>query len=118
MTNVAVAFHIFDHGEEEPVGYEHINCHIIFDVNIDFLRKAQFVAGGHTTNPTAEYTYAGFVLWDSVCISSTLATLNDLENFAADIKNAYLTASFGENIIFTCGHEFGSEHKGKTVVVA
>ena len=33
MTNVAVAFHILDHGKEDPVGYEHINCHLIYEVS-------------------------------------------------------------------------------------
>ena len=51
MTNVDVDFHILDHGEEDPVEYEHINFHLIFDVKMDFRRKARFLAGGHTTNP-------------------------------------------------------------------
>ena len=46
-----------------------------------------------------------------------LAALNDLDIFAAGIQNAYLTDPCGENIIFTCGPEFGSEHKGKAAVV-
>ena len=53
MINVAVAFHILDHGEEKPVWYEHINCHLIFDANMYFRHKAQFVAGGHTANVLA-----------------------------------------------------------------
>ena len=117
MTNVAVAFHILDHGEEEPVGYEHINCHLIFDVNMEFRRKSHIVAGGHTTNPTAESTYEGVVLRESIRIDFTLAALNDLDIFAADIQNAYLISTCGEKIIFTCGPEFGSEHKGETAVV-
>ena len=110
-------FHILDHNEENPVGYEHINCHLIFDVKMDFCRKAQFVDGGHTTKPPAESTYTGVVLQESVQIAFTLAALNELDIFAADIQNAYLTDTCGEKIIFTCGPEFGSEHKGKTAVV-
>ena len=79
MTNVAVAFHILDHGEEDPVGYEHINCHRIFDVKIDFHRKSQFVSGVHTTNPPAEFTYAGVFSRESVRIAFTIAALNDLD---------------------------------------
>ena len=30
-------------------GFQEIGCHLIFDVKIDFTRKAWFVAGGHTT---------------------------------------------------------------------
>ena len=117
MTNVAVAFHILDHGEEDPVGYEHINCHLIFDVKMEFRRKSRFISGGHTTNPPAESTYAGVVSREIVRISFTLAALNNLANFAADIQNAYLNATCGEKIIFTCGTEFGSEHKGKNTVL-
>jgi hypothetical protein len=29
------------------IGYTEIRCHMIFDVKMDFLRKARFVAGGH-----------------------------------------------------------------------
>ena len=117
MTNVAVAFHILDHSEEDHVGYEHINCHLIFDVNMDFRRKAQFFAGGYTTDPPAESTYAGFISRESISIAFTLAVLNDLDIFAADIQNDFLTVPCGEKIIFTCGPEFGSDHKGKTTVV-
>ena len=85
MTNVAVAFHILEHGENEPVGYEHIACHLIFDVKMDLRRKARFVAGEHTTNPPTESTYTGVVSRESVRIAFTIAALNDLDIFAADI---------------------------------
>ena len=84
---------------------------------MDFRHKAQFVAGGHTTNPPAESTYAGVVSRESVRIAFTLAALNDIDIFISGIQNAYLTAPCGEKIIFTCGPEFGSKHKGNTVVV-
>ena len=28
-------------------GYQEIKCHVIFDIKMDFTRKARFVAGGH-----------------------------------------------------------------------
>ena len=84
---------------------------------MDFRRKARFVAGGHTTNMPAESTYAGVLSWESFCIAFNIAALNDLENFAADIQNAYLNATFSEKIVFTFGPEFGSDQKGKTKVV-
>ena len=83
------------HGEEDPVGYEHINCHLIFDVKMDFRRKAHFFAGGHTTNLPAESTYARVVSQESVRIDFTIAALNDLDIFAADIQNSYLTDPCG-----------------------
>ena len=95
MTNVSIAFRILDNGEEKPVGYEHNNCHLIFDVKMYFFRKAHFFAGGHTTNLPAESTYAVVVSQESVCIAFTLASLNDLDIFASDIHNAYLTPPCG-----------------------
>ena len=91
-TNVSIDLHILDHDEEKLVQYKHINCHLIFDVNIEFCRKAWFVSGVHTTNLPTESTYAGVVSREIVRIAFTLAELNDLDIFAADIQNAYLTA--------------------------
>ena len=31
------------------VGFQEIRCHLIFDVKMDFIRKARFVEVGHTT---------------------------------------------------------------------
>jgi hypothetical protein len=37
-------------------GFQEIKCHIVFDVKMDFTRKARFVAGGHMTQPAASIT--------------------------------------------------------------
>ena len=84
---------------------------------MDYRRKVWFVAGGHTTNPTSETIYAGVVSGESVRIAFTIAAFNDLNMFAAGIQNAYLTAPCGENIIITCGPEFGSDRMSKTAVI-
>ena len=34
---------------EQLCGFQEIKCHIIFDIKMDFIRKARFVAGGHMT---------------------------------------------------------------------
>jgi hypothetical protein len=31
------------------IGFQEIGCHIVFDIKIDFTRKAHFGAGRHTT---------------------------------------------------------------------
>ena len=66
MTNVSIDFRILDHGEENPLGYEHINCHLIFDIKMDFHHKDLLVAGFHTTNLPMESTYSGVVSRESV----------------------------------------------------
>ena len=41
MYNVGVAFKIFEEHEHVPVGYSKSSGHIIFDVKMDFTRKAR-----------------------------------------------------------------------------
>ena len=42
---------------KQLIGYTEIVCHMVFDVKIDFTRKAQFVAGGHLTDAPDTITY-------------------------------------------------------------
>jgi len=65
---------------------------MIFDVKMDFTRKAIFVAGGHMTNPPSAITYSSVVSRDSVRIAFLLAALNEIDLLATDIGNAYLNA--------------------------
>ena len=69
MQHVRPAFKPWDGSIEDAQnklrGYQKIRCHIIFDVKMDFTRKARFVAAGNTTkNPTA-ITYSSVVSRDS-----------------------------------------------------
>ena len=41
------AIEILEEGKGIPVGHKLIPCHIVFDIKMDFTRKARFVAGGH-----------------------------------------------------------------------
>ena len=47
MKKIIPALKILEEGSKPPVGYQKITCHMIFDVKMDFYRKARFVAGGH-----------------------------------------------------------------------
>jgi hypothetical protein len=60
---------------KEMIGFQEIKCHIVFDVKMDFTRKARFVAGGHMTQPATSITYSSLVSRDSVRIAFLLATL-------------------------------------------
>ena len=66
--------------------------HLVFDVNMDFTRKAIWVLDGHKTPDPIGSTYVGFVSRDSVRIVFTYAALNILDIFVEDIHNAYLQA--------------------------
>jgi hypothetical protein len=99
MVAVKVSFKTLDDGDNVPVGYRRINCHLIFDVKLNgFRRKARMVAGGHVTEVPAVMTYSSVVSRESVRITLTLAALNDLEVKASNIMNAYLTSPCEEKI--------------------
>ena len=50
------------------------------------------MADGHKTEPPASITYSTVISRDSVRILLTIAALNDLEIFGADVQNAFLSA--------------------------
>ena len=89
------------------IGFQEIKCHMIFDVKIDFTRKARFVAGGHMTEAPASLTYSSVVSRDSVKIAFLIGALNELDVMACDIGNAYLNAPCREKIWFVAGPECG-----------
>jgi hypothetical protein len=68
MKAVGIAFERWREGTldearsgKKLVGFQEIKCHMIFDIKMDFTRKARFVAGGHTTDVLAEITYSSVV---------------------------------------------------------
>jgi hypothetical protein len=101
---------------KDMIGFQEIGCHIVFDIKMDFTRKARFCAGGHTTDTPAAMTYSSVVSRDSVRIGFMLAALNGLDVMACDLENAYLNAPCVEKIWFEGGLECGSD-KGKVCVV-
>jgi hypothetical protein len=115
MKNVGVAFE-FRIDDVMPVGYKHIDCHMIFDVKIDLIRKARYVAGGHQTEAAKDMTFASVVSRDSVRIAFLSAALNDLDILAADVQNAYLNAPTTEKVYTTAGKEFGKD-AGRPVLI-
>jgi hypothetical protein len=125
MAKVRVAFNRWDGGTLEDarngkllVGFQEIGCHIVFDIKMDgnFTRKARLVAGGHTTVAPASITYSSVVSRESVRLAFTIAGLNDLDIYAADISNAYLYAPCREKIWTVAGPEFGSD-KGCVMII-
>ncbi len=103
---------------KEPlmIGFQEIWCHVIFDVKMDFTRKARFVAGGHMTDTPWSINYSGVVSHDSVQLAFLIAGLNDLDVLAGDVTYAYLNASCREKIWFKGGVETG-EDRGKVLIV-
>jgi hypothetical protein len=116
MLHVSPAFEILDPGSPAPIGSKWIPCHMIFDVKMDFTRKARFVAGGHITDPPTSITYSSVVARDSVHLAFMIASLNNLQILSADIGNAYLNAYTKEHVHTTCGPEFG-QLQGRVAVI-
>ena len=61
MENVSVAFEILEDGKRPSAAHKKVPFHMIYDIKMDFTRKARLVAEGcRTPNPVTS-TYAGLV---------------------------------------------------------
>ena len=67
MTNAHISFENLDGVTPDKMrkgiirsGYDHINVHMIFDINMDgkFIRKEILVDNGYTTAPSSSITYS------------------------------------------------------------
>ena len=117
MTEVGVAFEVLEENIKAPVGWSKVTGHLVWDVKMDFTRKARWVLDGHKTPNPIGSTYAGVVSRDSIRIAFTYAALNGLDVFAADIRNAYLQAPSSQKDYILCGPEFGIENIGKVALI-
>jgi Reverse transcriptase (RNA-dependent DNA polymerase) len=125
MSRVKVAWEVKDEYTPQDVrdgkvpeltSFQEIRCHIVFDIKMDFTRKACFVAGGHTTEAPSSLTYSSVVSRDSIRITFLIAALNDIDIMLCDLENAYLNAPCHEKIWFQGGLEC-SEDRGKVCVI-
>jgi hypothetical protein len=117
MSAVMVTFEVQPEKIKFIPGYKRIPGHIMWDVKLDFTRKARYVAGGHRTDPPKALTYSSVVSRESVRIAMLVAGLNDLDIQMADIGNAYLNAPTTEKCYVIAGDEFGPELKGRTLKI-
>ena len=117
MFNVGVACEILEEGQAAPAGWKKASRHLIWDVKMDFTRKARWVLDGHKMPDPILSTFTGVVSRESVRIAFTYAALNGLQVFAADICNAYLQALSSQKDYVMCGPEFGIKNIGKVVLI-
>ena len=111
-----VAFEILEKGKQRPPGHQFVTLRTIFDLKMDFTRKAKLVAGGHLTQTPTSLTYTSVPSQESVRLLFLVAALNDLNVVMTDIGNAYLNAKVREKIWSTAGPEFG-EHNGAVILI-
>lgn len=117
MTNVMIAFEVKEKGAKPPPGFKPVDLMMVFDIKMDFTRKARMCARGDLTAPPATATYSSVVSRESVRIAFLLAALNEVDILMFDIGNAYLTAPAAEKLyVREAGKEFG-EHQGKMMIV-
>ena len=90
MHNVGIAFEILDSDVALQVGFHKVTGYLVFDMKMDFTRKARWVLDGHKTPLPEGSTYADIVSRESMRIAFTYAALNGVDVFAANIRNAYL----------------------------
>ena len=117
MFNVGVAFEILEEGQSAPAGWKKASRHPIWDVKMDFTRKARWVLDRHKTPDPIRSTFAGVVSRESVRIAFMYPALNGLQVFAADIRNAYLQAPSSQKDYVVCGPEFRIENIGKVALI-
>ena len=84
-----VAFEILSDETKAHIGYQLMNCHMVFYIKImDFKCKARLVAGSYVTEAPATIIFASVLSRERVRMALMVATLNDLEVKSAGILNA------------------------------
>ena len=61
MKNVSVAFKFKHHGYKPPPDQIETSGHLIWDVKMNFTRKARWVKDGHKTADIVSLSFAGVV---------------------------------------------------------
>ena len=93
-----VAFKPLEMGAAPPDYNKEIPLRMIFDVKMNFTRKARLVAGGHLTDPPEALTYSR--------LAFMLAKLNGLDMIMTNIGKAYLNAEVTKKYSAIAGPEF------------
>jgi hypothetical protein len=110
--NIYIVFEILGPNKNAPPDWHIASGHIVFDVKMDFTRKAHWVKDGHKTPDSLTSSFAGVVSRNSIRISLTHAALLGLPVLGTNIRNAYLQAPSSEKHFFICGLEFGIKNEG------
>ena len=79
MENVSVAFKLIEDGKEPSASHKQVPFHKIYDIKMNFTRKARLVAEGCRTQNQVKIMYGGVVSRKSVRIAFTYAALNGLD---------------------------------------
>ena len=92
MHNARIYFEILDHYHHVQVVWKKFTGHMVFDVKIDFTRKASWVLYEHRILEPEVSLYAGVVSRESIRITIICAEFNGINVVATEIRNTYLQA--------------------------
>ena len=81
----------------------------MFDIKMDFTRKARWALDGNRQLSPEVSTYAGVVSRECVRMCVTYAFLNGVDAWACEIQHAYLQAPTTEKFYVIFGQSFGLE---------
>ena len=117
MRNFVAAFKLKDNNERIDNDYKYVGFHMVFNIKMDFTRKARLVTDSHKVPDPAVSTYSGVVLRESVCIAFTYTALNKLDIMAANIGNAYLQAPTSGKYYTKIRLEFRPDYEGRIAYI-
>ena len=117
MENVSVAFEVMEDGKKPSSKYKQVPFNMIYDIKIDFTRKARLAGEGCRSPNPVTITYTEVVSREIARIEFTYAALNGLDVWSADVQNAFLQDPCSEKHYTVCGPEFGIEFIGKLAII-
>ena len=102
--NVSIAFEILDYKVRASAGWIKTSGHLIWDLKIDFTRKARWVKDGHCISHPKGLNLMYFLL-------------NNLKVTATVVCNAYLQAPSSRKYFIVCNDDFGIKNKGNGAII-
>lgn len=117
MHDAWISFEIIDDGISMHIGHKKVTCYLVFDVKMEFTRKARWALDRHKTPAPEVSACTSVVSRESARIAFAHTALNGLDVFAANIRNAHHRAPTSEKYCIICGLEFGLENAGKRAII-
>ena len=84
MENVKITFQIISEGEKPHSGFQYVNCHMVFDIKMEYFQeKTCLVVGSYMVHTPDTIMYSSVVMRETVPITLTMVALYDIEVKAA-----------------------------------
>ena len=93
-----------------------IKVHLVFDAKYDGRHKARLVVNGHMNNAPLDSACSGAASLRGFRMVLFLSELNELETWAANVRNACLESLCAKLACMIAGPEFG-KREGHTLVL-